>query len=238
MSDASATLVVVEDEPPIRRFLRASLTAEGFRVVEASTVKGGLRSVTQERPDLILLDLGLPDGDGVSIIHSVRQWSTMPIIVLSARGEEKSKIIALDAGADDYLTKPFGVGELLARIRVALRHARRLGAAEVDEGTFEMGPLRIDFIGRRVYRGDEAVQLTKTEFDLLAVLARNAGKVLTHRHLLREVWGPHAAEEPHYVRVFMANLRKKLEDEPSRPKYLLTEQGIGYRFRTDDYPGR
>lgn len=233
MTPNAPCIAIIEDEAPIRRFLRASLAAEGFRTAEATTATDGLRMITQRRPDLVLLDLGLPDGDGNAIIHNVRQWSALPIIVLSARGEEKSKIHALDAGADDYLSKPFGVGELLARIRVALRHAARLQVEGGEETGFWTGPIRIDFMRRRVFKEDREVQLTKIEFDLLALLARNAGKVLTHRYLLKEVWGPHAIEEPHYVRVFMANLRKKLECNPSRPAYLLTEQGVGYRLKSD-----
>jgi two-component system KDP operon response regulator KdpE len=233
MTASAPCVVIIEDELPIRRFLRASLIAEGFRVVEATTVAEGLQVVTHESPDLVLLDLGLPDGDGVTIIHRVRDWSTMPIIVLSARGEEKSKIIALDAGADDYLTKPFGVGELLARIRVAQRHKSRIEDGD-EERSYQSGNLHIDFVARQVTRGNRPIPLTKTEFDLLATLARNAGKVLTHRYLLREVWGPHATDEPHYVRVFMASLRKKIEDNPSRPEFLLTEQGVGYRFAAID----
>lgn len=233
MNSTSPVIAIVEDETPIRRFLRASLTAEGFEVREATTVKEGLRLITQFRPQMILLDLGLPDGDGLRVIQEVRQWSSLPIIILSARGEEKSKIMALDAGADDYLTKPFGVGELLARIRVALRHASHAGDAEHDSTAFEFGHIRGDLATRRVYADNIEVKLTKIEFDLLAILVRNPGKVLTHRHLLQEVWGPHAAQEPHYVRVFMANLRKKLEHNPSRPEYLLTEQGVGYRLNAD-----
>jgi len=233
MSSNASCIAIVEDEAPIRRFLRASLGAEGFRVVEATTACDALRVITQERPDLVLLDLGLPDHDGISIIHNLREWSALPIIVLSARGEEKSKIIALDAGADDYLAKPFGVGELLARIRVALRHAARIHQDGSEQSSVETGPIRIDFVTRQVFMHDEEVKLTKIEFDLLAILARNAGKVLTHRFLLKEVWGPHCVDEPHYVRVFMGNLRKKLETTPSRPEYLLTEQGVGYRLKCD-----
>jgi two-component system KDP operon response regulator KdpE len=227
----SPLIAVIEDEAPIRRFLRASLTAEGFRVAEAETAKEGMRLITQEHPALALVDLGLPDDDGVAIIRAVREWSKLPILVLSARGEEQSKITALDAGADDYLTKPFGVGELLARMRVALRHAARTEAGGPDEVEHTFGPLRVNLAERRVLRDGEEVKLTKIEFDLLAALVRNAGKVLTHRHLLKEVWGPHAVHEPHYVRVFMANLRKKLELTPGRPEWLLTEQGVGYRLR-------
>ena len=233
MTSAAPLIAIIDDEAPIRRFLRASLVAEGFRIVEAVTAKDGMRLITQERPDLVLLDLGLPDGDGVAIIQNVRQWSALPIIVLSARGEEKSKIIALDAGADDYLAKPFGVGELLARIRVALRHAARIKRDGPEQTSFQTGPLRVDFVSRQALVDGNEVKLTKIEFDLLAILCRNAGKVLTHRYLLKEVWGPGAVDEPHYVRVFMGNLRKKLEKTPSRPQYLLTEQGVGYRLKCD-----
>jgi two-component system KDP operon response regulator KdpE len=227
----SPLIAIVEDEAPIRRFLRASLTADGFRVSEATTAKEGLRLITQDHPALALVDLGLPDQDGVTVIREVRQWSKMPIIVLSARGEEESKITALDAGADDYLTKPFSVGELLARMRVALRHAARAEADGPEAVEFEAGPLRVNLVERRVWRDGQEAKLTKIEFDLLAILVRNAGKVLTHSYLLKEVWGPHAVHEPHYVRVFMANLRKKLEKSPSRPEFLLTEQGVGYRLK-------
>jgi two-component system KDP operon response regulator KdpE len=232
MTSSPPLLAIIEDEAPIRRFLRASLSAEGFRLVETTTAHDGMRAITQERPALVLLDLGLPDGDGVDIIREVRGWSSLPIIVLSARGEERSKIAALDAGADDYLTKPFAVGELLARIRVALRHAGRVAAGGADDTVLECGPLKIDLAARRVLRNREEIKLTKIEFDLLAALVRNAGKVVTHRYLLKEVWGSHAAGDAHYVRVYMANLRKKLEQNPSRPEFLLTEQGVGYRLRT------
>lgn len=232
MTNANVPLIaIIEDEAPIQRFLQASLKAEGFRIAEAGTVKEGLRLVTQERPALILLDLGLPDADGIKLIQNVREWSSLPIIVLSARGEEKSKIMALDAGADDYLTKPFGVGELLARMRVALRHASALTDGEKETTTVTFGPIRCDLAQRQVFVDDEEVKLTKLEFDLLSLLVRNRGKVLTHRYLLKEVWGPHAVDEPHYVRVFMANLRKKLERNPNRPEYFLTEQGVGYRLQ-------
>jgi two-component system KDP operon response regulator KdpE len=227
----SPLIAIIEDEAPIRRFLRASLVAEGFQVAEATTAHEGLRLITQDHPALVLLDLGLPDDDGEAIIRQVRQWSKLPIIVLSARGAEQSKISALDAGADDYLTKPFGVGELLARMRVALRHAARIDGDGPEIEEFKAGPLCINLAKRRVLRDGVEVKLTKIEFDLLAVLVRNAGKVLTHRQLLKEVWGPHAVHEPHYVRVFMANLRKKLEHNPGRPELLLTEQGVGYRLR-------
>lgn len=232
MSHSSDPLIaIVEDDMPIQKFLQASLQVEGFRTVHASDAKAGLRLITQERPALILLDLGLPDADGVSVIRSVRGWSTLPIIVLSARGEERSKIEALDAGADDYLTKPFGVGELLARIRGALRRAARSHADSVDH-TFQFGNVQGDLAQRRVYVDNHEIKLTKLEFDLLALLVRNRDRVLTHQYLLKEVWGPGSANESHYVRVYMANLRKKLEADASRPKYFITEQGIGYRLQT------
>lgn len=225
-------IAIVEDEPPIQRFLQASLKVEGFRVVEARTAKDGIRIITQEHPALVLLDLGLPDADGITVIESVRGWSALPIIVLSARGEEQSKVQALDAGADDYLTKPFGVGELLARIRVSLRRSSRPIEDNVDH-TFQIGPIVGDLAKRQILVDGHEVKLTKLEFDLLALLVRNRDRVLTHQYLLKEVWGPGSANEPHYVRVFMANLRKKLERNPSRPQYLITEQGIGYRLRTE-----
>lgn len=231
MSGSEPLIAVIEDELPIRRFLKASLSVEGFRVMEATTAQEGVRLLTQHLPALALLDLGLPDADGVELIRQTREWSSMPIVVISARGEESSKIAALDAGADDYLTKPFGVGELLARIRVALRHAARGGGNETLDAPIAIGDLRIDLAGRTVTKAGGEVKLTKIEFDLLAVLARNLGKVVTHRQLLKEAWGPHAVHEPHYVRVFMANLRKKLEDNPSQPRWLVTDQGVGYRLR-------
>jgi two-component system KDP operon response regulator KdpE len=231
MSSSEPLIAVIEDEPPIRRFLKASLSVEGFHVVEATTGKEGLRVITQQLPALVLLDLGLPDMDGSEIIREVRGWSAAPIVVISARGEEASKIAALDAGADDYLTKPFGVGELLARIRVALRHAARRSGDDSPDPILQIGDVRIDLAGRTVMKAEAEIKLTKIEFDLLSALARNVGKVITHRQLLKEVWGPHAVHEPHYVRVFMANLRKKLEDDPSRPVMLITEQGVGYRLR-------
>jgi len=225
-------IAIIEDETPIRKFLRASLQAEGFRVEEAENAQSGMRLVTQYHPDLILLDLGLPDQDGKLFVAEVRGWSDVPIVVLSARDQEREKVAALDAGADDYLTKPFGVSELLARIRVALRHHARLGSADGQKAatTFQEGPLRVDFEARRVWRDDREIKLTKLEYDLLTLLIRHAGRVLTHRALLKEVWGPNAVQETHYLRVFVANLRKKIEPEPARPRFILTEQGVGYRF--------
>jgi two-component system KDP operon response regulator KdpE len=231
MSTPAPLIAIIEDEAPIRRFLRASLSVEGFAVAEAASYQEGLRLVTQQVPALALLDLGLPDGDGIDLVRQIREWSGMPIVVISARGQEDSKIMALDAGADDYLTKPFGVGELLARIRVALRHSARSLSGEPAESVIAVGDIRIDLEAHVVSKAGQEVKLTKIEFDLLAALARNLGKVVTHRQLLKEVWGPHAVHEPHYVRVFMANLRKKLEKNPSRPELLVTEQGVGYRLR-------
>lgn len=238
MNGTNALVAVIEDEDPIRRFLKASLSAEGFGVAEAATGKEGLRIVTQQHPAIILLDLGLPDMDGVEVIRSVREWSATPIVVLSARGEEASKVQALDAGADDYLTKPFGVRELLARIRVSMRHAERASSQDAGGKTLEVSDVRIDLESRVVTKRKAEVKLTKIEFDLLAVLARNAGKVVTHRQLLKEVWGPHAIHDSHYVRVYMASMRKKLEDNPSHPLFLVTEQGVGYRLRITEGPPR
>ena len=231
MSTPAPLIAIIEDEVPIRRFLRASLSVEGFAVAEAATYQEGLRLITQHLPALALLDLGLPDGDGIDLVREIRGWSAMPIVVISARGQEDAKIVALDAGADDYLTKPFGVGELLARIRVALRHSARSLSGEPAESVIVVGDIRIDLEAHVVAKAGQEVKLTKIEFDLLAALARNLGKVVTHRQLLKEVWGPYAVHEPHYVRVFMANLRKKLENNPSRPELLVTEQGVGYRLR-------
>ena len=229
-------IAVIEDEAPIRKFLRASLISEGYRVEEAEDAKRGMQIVTQYSPDLVLLDLGLPDKDGKEIVSEIRGWSSIPIVVLSARDREREKVAALDAGADDYLTKPFGVNELLARIRVALRHsARILGTSDQPEmTTFRSGPLLVDLAARRVFLADKELKLTKLEYDLLSVLVRHAGRVLTHRFLLQEVWGRGSTQETHYLRVFVANLRKKLEPEPARPRFIITEQGVGYRFCDPD----
>ena len=220
-------MLVVEDEPQVRRFLRASLTSHGYRMVEAATMREAEQLATSHNPDLFLLDLGLPDGDGLDLTRALREWTRAPIIVLSARGREEDKVNALDAGADDYLTKPFGVNELLARLRVALRRAQ---AAPQEMPLIDIGPLRVDLARREVTMEGREVRLTPTEFKLLALLARNAGKVLTHRQILREVWGPNATQS-HYVRVQMAELRKKLEADPARPRLLVTEVGVGYRLR-------
>jgi two-component system KDP operon response regulator KdpE len=224
-------LLVVDDEPQVLRFLRASLPHQGYRVIEATTGEEGLREAATRTPDAVLLDLGLPDLDGVEVTRRLREWSAVPVIVLSARGQERDKIEALDAGADDYLTKPFGIGELLARLRVALRHVARGASASP---VFESGDLRVDLATRRVFSRGEEVRLTRTEYKLLALLVQHAGKVLTHRQLLKDVWGPGAVGESHYLRVYMGQLRHKLESDPARPRHLVTEIGVGYRLREDD----
>jgi two-component system KDP operon response regulator KdpE len=216
----------------VLRFLRASLSAHGYRVLEAASGEQGLVEAATRSPDIVLLDLGLPDLDGVEVARRLRGWSAVPVIVLSARGQESDKIKALDAGADDYLTKPFGVGELLARMRVALRNAARV-AAGAGEPSFEVGELRVDLAARRVFVRDEEVRLTRTEYNLLATLVKHVGKVMTHRQLLLAVWGPGATGESHYLRVYMGQLRHKLEKDPARPRYLLTETGVGYRLQAD-----
>ena len=221
-------ILLIEDESPIRKFVRTSLEGEGYRLIEAETGQKALTLAASQPPDLVILDLGLPDQDGLDVLRTLREWLAAPVIVLSARGQEKDKIAALDSGADDYLTKPFGMGELLARVRVALRHASR--AAGKSEPRFAVGDLTVDFAARRVFLGEKEIRLTPIEYRMLSVLAQHAGKVLTHRQLLKEVWGPGNAEEVHYLRVFMAGLRRKLEATPSQPRYLLTEQGVGYRL--------
>jgi two-component system KDP operon response regulator KdpE len=230
MSDPNLLVLVVEDERQMRRFLRTTLTALDYRVIEAETVAEALTSVTTHNPDVILMDLGLPDGDGISLIGRIRSWSRVPIIVISARGREEDKVAALDEGADDYLTKPFGVNELLARIRAAIRRSAA-SSPGAEAAVLEVGPLRIDQARREVTFDGREVRLTPIEFRLLALLAANAGKVLTHRHILKEVWGPPYVGESHYLRVFMATLRRKVEPDPARPRLLLTEPGVGYRMR-------
>ncbi len=227
MTDAGPLVLVVEDEAQVLRFLRAALASRGYRLVEAGTIREAEQLATSHNPDVYLLDLGLPDGDGLDLVKSLRGWTRAPIIVLSARGREEDKVDALDAGADDYLTKPFGVNELLARLRVALRHAQ---ASPEQPVVLEAGPVRVDVARHEVTVDGREVRLTPTEFRLLALLARHAGKVLTHRQILREVWGPNATEA-HYVRVHMAELRKKIEPDPARPRVIVTEPGVGYRLR-------
>jgi two-component system KDP operon response regulator KdpE len=225
-------VVLIEDEPQIRRFLRATLTGQGYRLYEATTGADGVIEVGSRQPDVVILDLGLPDTDGLDVIRRIREWTDVPIIVLSARGQERDKVTALDAGADDYVSKPFSAGELLARIRVALRHTA--GAShESDEASFKVGELRVDLLRRQIFIGDREVHLTPIEYKLLTTLVRHAGKVVTHQQLLREVWGPSHTEQAHYARVYMAHLRHKLEVEPARPRYLLTEPGVGYRLVTE-----
>lgn len=230
MTHPGPLILLIEDEPQVRRFLRPTLHAEGYRVIEAETAAEGLMHASTHSPDLILLDLGLPDGDGVDVTRSLRGWSRVPIIVLSARGQEVDKVSALDAGADDYLIKPFGVAELLARLRVALRHAARV-AAGADEPVLTFGDIRLDLQRRTVHRGDAPVHLTPHEYKLLTVLAHSAGKVVRSRQLLLDVWGPGSTQQNHYLRVYMAQLRQKLEADPARPRWLITEAGVGYRLR-------
>ncbi len=230
--DNNPLLLLVEDERSIRNFLKASLSTQGYRFIEVESGKDGLSLAASHVPDLVLLDLGLPDMDGLAVIRELRTWSQMPVIVISARGQERDKVAALDAGADDYLTKPFGVGELLARIRVALRNRARLPsrAGTEDPAAFTAGDLRVDFEARRVFLGDQEIHLTPIEYKLMTAMTKNAGKVLTHNFLLREVWGPGSGDQNHYVRIYMAGLRRKLERDPARPRYIFTEVGVGYRL--------
>jgi two-component system KDP operon response regulator KdpE len=231
MSHPAPVAVVIEDEPQIRRFVRAALEAEGWQVFEADTAKRGLTEAGTRKPDLLVLDLGLPDGDGVDLIRDVRGWSAVPIVVLSARADEADKIAALDAGADDYLTKPFGVGELLARVRANLRRPRGASAdGAPGEPLFSFGEVAVDRPARLVRRAGAEVHLTPIEYRLLMVLVNHAGRVLTHRQLLREVWGPSHAGQNHYLRIYMGHLRQKLEADPAQPKHLLTETAVGYRL--------
>ena len=231
--------VVIEDEPQIRRFVRAALEGEGWQVHEADTLQRGLTEAGTRKPDLLILDLGLPDGNGIDLIRDVRGWSGVPIVVLSARSDEADKIAALDAGADDYLTKPFGVGELLARVRANVRRPRGAspdgasgsgGVAGGADAVFRFGQVEVDRVARLVRRGDAEVHLTPIEYRLLLVLVTHAGRVLTHRQLLREVWGPSHADQSHYLRIYMGHLRQKLEVDPAQPKHLLTETAVGYRL--------
>ena len=231
MDEPRASLLVIEDEPQLRRYLRATLSAHGYRLEEAPDGATGLRMAAAIRPDAVLLDLGLPDMDGLEVLRRLREWTNVPVIILSARGQEDDKVLALDGGADDYLTKPFGTGELLARIRAALRRFESGGTAA--EPHQQWGDVQFDLSAREVRRKGEIIHLTPNEFDLLAILVRHAGKVLTHHQLLKEVWGGVAGAQPHYLRVYMAQLRRKLEDDPARPRHLLTELGVGYRLRLE-----
>ena len=225
MSDTPIVLII-DDETPIRRFVRISLTSNNYRVEEAVSGQEGVEKVARLRPDIVILDLGLPDGDGLSILKELREWSRVPVIVLSVRDRDEDKIALLDAGADDYLTKPFSIGELLARLRVAQRHAQPL----TDSAVFQTGALKVDLSRRLVTLNDEPVKLTATEYALLRLFIQHAGKVLTHTQILREVWGPQYVEETHYLRVYIAHLRRKLEADPANPRLLITEPGVGYRL--------
>jgi len=229
MPTSAPVALLVEDERQIRRFVRTAMEAEGWQVFEAETMRQGLIDAGTRKPDLVVLDLGLPDGDGVDFIRDFRGWSSVPIIVLSARAGETDKIEALDAGADDYLTKPFGVGELLARVRATLR--RKPGTMAGGGAVFRFGDVEVDQTTRVVTKAGDRVHLTPIEYRLLSLLIANAGKVLTHRHLLREVWGPSFVESNHYVRIYVGHLRQKLEADPAQPRHLLTETGVGYRFQ-------
>jgi two-component system KDP operon response regulator KdpE len=229
MSESGLRVLVVDDERAIRRFLHAALNAQNYSVYEAGSGKEALNLVLAEKPDLIILDLGLPDLDGVEVTRQLREWSSIPIIILSVREQESDKINALDAGADDYLTKPFSSGELLARMRAALRHSAQKASAPI----FEYDGLIVDLTRRLVRVGDDEISLTPTEYDLLRILVQNAGKVITHRHLLRQVWGSAYEVEAHLLRVNMSNLRRKIEPDPTRPRYIITEPGVGYRLRTE-----
>jgi two-component system KDP operon response regulator KdpE len=232
VAEPAPVVLLIEDEPQMRRFLRAALENEAYRLVEAATAREGLAQAAGQNPDIILLDLGLPDGDGIDLTRRIREWAHMPIIVISARGQERDKVAALDAGADDYLTKPFGVGELLARMRVALRHAAR-AAGQPDDPVFTVGDLRVDLEHRQVFVNEGEVHLTPTEYKLLLALVRHAGKVLTHRHLLKEVWGANTVTQTPALRVHMTQLRHKLERDPAQPRHLLTEPGVGYRLKAE-----
>ena len=226
MANASCILIA-DDEPPIRRFLRTSLVAQGFRIVEAADGKSALDAAAQEKPDLVILDLGLPDMNGLDVIRALRAKSDVPVIVLSVRGDEQGKVAALDLGADDYVTKPFGMDELIARIRTAMRHRFQ---AQGTAPLFAVGGVSVDLVRRVVKRGEGEIKLSPKEYELLRVLVLNAGKVLTHRQILNEVWGPAHVEDAQYLRVFVRNLRQKLESDPARPALILTESGVGYRL--------
>ena len=237
MTSIAPVAVLIEDEPQIRRFVRGALEAEGWQVHEADTRQRGLTETGTRKPDLLVLDLGLPDGDGLQLIRDVRGWSAVPIIVLSARADEADKVAALDAGADDYLTKPLGVGELLARVRANLRRPRAAaadgGAPEAADPLVRFGDVEVDRVARLVRRAGAEVHLTPIEYRLLTVLLANAGRVLTHRQLLREVWGPAHAHQNHYLRIYMGHLRQKLEDDPAQPRHFVTETAVGYRLLVD-----
>jgi two-component system, OmpR family, KDP operon response regulator KdpE len=228
---SALTLLVIDDEPQVRRFLRSSLASTDYKLIEAATGEAGLSEAASKHPDVILLDLGLPDVDGIEVTRRLREWTQAPIIILSARGQDQDKIAALDAGADDYLTKPFSIPELLARIRVAGRHAEQIG--EKKESAFTLGDLRIDLVSRVVTLSGAEVRLTPIEYKLLTTLARKAGRVLTYQQLLKDVWGPRYATQKQYLHVYMGHLRNKLERDPARPRFLVTEPGVGYRLKPE-----
>lgn len=228
----SSLVLVIEDDSQMRRYLRTVLTDEGYQLIEATTAQEGIKQVGLRRPDLIILDLGLPDKDGLEVTRDLREWTTTPIIVLTARSQENDKVAALDLGADDYLTKPFGTNELLARLRVAHRHAVRAIQGS-DEPVFTLGDIRVDLAYRKVFVGEKEVHLTPLEYQLLLMLIQYAGKVITQRQLLHDVWGPDYVDESHYLRIYMSQLRHKLEPDPTRPRYLITEPGVGYRLKIE-----
>ena len=232
MTEGTIPIVIIEDEQEIRKFLSFSLESNGYKPILAANGREGLQQVTASRPELIILDLGLPDMDGQHIIQQVREWSNVPIIVLSARGQEQDKIHALENGADDYLTKPFGLGELLARIKVALRRSRQSQSTESE--IFRLDELVVDRAKRVVTLAGEEVHLTPIEYQLLTIMVKHAGKVITHTQLLKEIWGKHSAENNNYLRIHMQHLRQKLKDSPLKPTYLVTEPGIGYRLKTNE----
>ena len=236
MTENEAKILLVEDEQQIRRFLRVTLSSSGYKLIEASAGQEGLMLAATEKPDLIILDLGLPDMDGLDFTRQLREWCTTPVIVLSARGQEGDKISALDAGADDYLTKPFGTGELLARMRVAFRHSDRV-KPDSNQTSYSFGNITLDLAKRQVLKDGQELHLTPIEYKLLTLLVRHAGKVLTHKQLLKEIWGDAYAEEHHYLRVYMGQLRHKLEENAARPKHLITEPGVGYRLKTETSDG-
>jgi two-component system KDP operon response regulator KdpE len=224
-------IVLIEDDPETRRIVRSGLLTQGYRLLEALTGLDGLTEAATNRPDVVVVARDLPDMDGIEFVRRLREWTSVPVVVLSARDQENDKVAALDAGADDYITRPFGIDELLARIRVALRHAA--GAGRPEEAVFTLGDLRVDLARRRAFLADREVRLTPIEYRLLITLIHHAGNVLTHRHLLTEVWGPSHIEEVHYLRVYMAHLRRKIEADPTNPRYLLTEPGVGYRLASE-----
>jgi two-component system, OmpR family, KDP operon response regulator KdpE len=230
MANNKTLILLIEDEPQMRRFLRVTLQSQGFELIEADCGQSGLTQAATRNPDVVLLDLGLPDIDGLTALAGIREWSQVPVIVISAREQEQDKITALDSGADDYLIKPFNAGELLARIRVALRHRTALQGGE-PEPVFILDKLKVDLAKRQVFVSDVEAHLTPIEYKLLSYLIKNAGKVVTHKQLLKEVWGPAYANQTHYVRIYMGMLRHKLEEDPARPKFFINEPGVGYRLR-------